>query len=88
MSTRASKRAGRRAPVNKFPAPHFESPASGEEPHHGDRHARHARPAPPGDTFTLTTWRARNILGACPADALGVKQEFEKTLALNGKPTK
>jgi hypothetical protein len=23
-------------PVSKFPAPHFESPASGEEPHHGD----------------------------------------------------
>jgi hypothetical protein len=22
-------------PVSKFPAPHFESPTSGEEPHHG-----------------------------------------------------
>jgi hypothetical protein len=36
------------------------------------------RPAPPGDTLTLTTWRARNILGTRPADALGVKQEFER----------
>ncbi len=27
-------------PVSKFPAPHFESPASGEEPHHGDLHVR------------------------------------------------
>jgi hypothetical protein len=34
----------------------------------------------------LTTWRARNILGAPPADALGVKQELEKTPTLNGKP--
>jgi hypothetical protein len=26
--------------------------------------------------------------GRAPADALGVKQELEKALALNGKPTK
>jgi hypothetical protein len=35
MSTPANKRAGRRA-VNKFPAPHIEFPASGEEPRRGD----------------------------------------------------
>jgi len=27
-------------PVSKFPAPHFESPASGEEPRHGDLYVR------------------------------------------------
>jgi hypothetical protein len=48
----------------------------------------HGGPAPPGDTLTLTTWRARNILARAPADALGVKQEFEKALAPDGKPTK
>jgi hypothetical protein len=45
---------------------------------------RRAGPAPPGDTLTLTTWRACNILAA--ANALGVKQELEKMLAQDGKP--
>jgi hypothetical protein len=46
---------------------------------------------PPGDTLTLTTWRERNrhalreFWVRAPADALGVKQEFEKTLAQDGK---
>ena len=40
-----------------------------------------------GDTLTLTTWRARNILGTRPADALGVKQALEKALAQAGEPT-
>jgi hypothetical protein len=31
---------------------------------------------------------ATSILGARPADALGVKQELEKALAQDGKPTK
>jgi hypothetical protein len=35
----ASKRAGRRG---KFPAPHFETPASGNEPRHGDLAVRRA----------------------------------------------
>ena len=30
---------------------------------------------------------AAGILGAHPANALGVKQEFEQALAQNGKPT-
>jgi hypothetical protein len=40
------------------------------------------------------SWRERNrhapreFWARAPADALGVKQEFEKALALNGKPTK
>jgi hypothetical protein len=47
-----------------------------------------------GETLTLTTWRERNrhalreFWARAPADALGVKQELEKALALNGKPTK
>jgi hypothetical protein len=45
-------------------------------------------PWPPGDTLTLTTWGARNILGTPPADALGVKQELERALAQDGKPAK
>jgi hypothetical protein len=51
---------------------------------------RHRR----GDTQTLTTWRERNrhalreFWARAPADALGVKQEFEKALAPDGKPTK
>jgi acyl dehydratase len=54
--------------------------------------SRHAGPAPPGDT--LTTWRERNrhalreFWARVPAYALGVKQEFEKALAQDGKPTK
>src|SRR3984893_4791080 len=37
-------------PVSKFPAPHFESPTSGEEPHHGDLYVRPIAqgPRPPG----------------------------------------
>jgi hypothetical protein len=31
-------------------------------------------------------WTA-GVLGTRPADALGVKQEFEKALAQDGKPT-
>jgi hypothetical protein len=40
------------------------------------------------------SWRERNrhalreFWARAPADALGVKQELEKALALNGKPTK
>jgi hypothetical protein len=46
------------------------------------------------DPQALITWRERNrhalreFWARSPADALGVKQLFEKTLALNGKPTK
>ena len=53
-----------------------------------------AGPAPPGDTLTLTTWRERNrdalreFWALAPADAMGVKQEFEKALAQDGKPAK
>jgi hypothetical protein len=50
---------------------------------------RRVTPAPRrwGDTLTLTTWRARNrhalleFWARAPADAFGVKQEFEKALA-------
>jgi hypothetical protein len=41
----------------------------------------------------LRSWRARNrhalreFWARAPADALGVKQEFEKALAPDGKPT-
>jgi hypothetical protein len=31
---------------------------------------------------------SNRTLGTQPADALGVKRELEKALALNGKPTK
>jgi hypothetical protein len=43
--------------------------------------------------LTPTTWRARNrhalreFWAGAPADALGVKQEFEKALAPDGKPS-
>jgi hypothetical protein len=77
--------------VSKFAAPHFEFPASGEEPQprRSPCASRHGGPAPPGETLTLTTWRARNYSGHAPAtDALGVKQEFEKALAQDGKPAK
>jgi hypothetical protein len=46
---------------------------------------------PPG--YTLTTWRERNrhalreFWARAPVDALGVKQELEKALAQDGKPT-
>jgi len=46
-----------------------------------------------GDPLTLTTWRERNrhalreFWARAPADALGVKQAFEKALAPDGKPT-
>jgi hypothetical protein len=46
------------------------------------------------DPQALITWRERNRhalreFGArAPADALGVKQEFEKALAQNGTPPK
>jgi hypothetical protein len=84
------------APVSKYPAPHFESPAFGEDPHTGDRHgaSRRAGPASPGDTLTLTTWRERNrhalreFSARAPADALGVKQEIENALAQDRTPTK
>ena len=43
------------------------------------------------DPQALITWRepacAAGILGAHPADALGVKQELEKAPAQDGKPT-
>jgi hypothetical protein len=55
---------------------------------------RHAGPAPSGYTLTLTTWRERNrhalreFWARALADALGIKQEFEKALAQDGKPAK
>jgi hypothetical protein len=36
------------APVNKFPAPHIEFPASGEEPRRGDLPVRRVTPTPRG----------------------------------------
>jgi hypothetical protein len=45
------------------------------------------------DHQALITWRKRNphalreFCARAPADALGVKQEFEKALAQNSKPT-
>jgi hypothetical protein len=66
------------ASVGKFPAPQFEFPASGEEPHHSISLCVASRPRP----------GARAIFWArAPPDALGVKQEFEKALAPGGKPT-
>jgi hypothetical protein len=46
------------------------------------------------DPQALITWRERNrhalreFWARAPADALGVKQELEKALAPDGKPTK
>ena len=41
-----------------------------------------------GDHKALITWRERKEFWArSPADALGVKQEFEKVLAQDGRPT-
>lgn len=46
------------------------------------------------DDQTLILWRERHghalleFWARAPADALGVKQELEKALALHGKPTK
>jgi hypothetical protein len=48
----------------------------------------------PRAAWRLRTWRARNrhalreFWARAPADALGGKQELEKALAQNGKPTK
>jgi hypothetical protein len=45
------------------------------------------------DPQALVTWRERNrhalreFWARAPDDALGVKQEFEKALAQDGKPT-
>jgi hypothetical protein len=83
------------APVSKFPAPHFESSIRrGAAPRRSPCASRHAGPAPPGDTLTLKTWRARNrhalreFWPRARADALGVKQELEKALTQDGKPAK
>jgi hypothetical protein len=46
-----------------------------------------------GDPQTVALWRERNrhalreFWARAPADALGVKQELEKALAPDGKPT-
>src|SRR3984893_18632880 len=68
------------AHVSKFPAPPFEFPASGEEPHHGDLPVRRVTPAPRRlATRTRSRPGARAIFWArAPADALGVQQELER----------
>jgi hypothetical protein len=43
----ARQQKGLTSPLCKFPVPHFEFPASGEEPRPGELHARRAGPAPP-----------------------------------------
>jgi hypothetical protein len=65
------------------------NPASGEEPHHGDLPVRRVTPAPRRlATRSRSRPGARAIFWArAPADALGVKQELEKALAQDGKPT-
>src|SRR3984893_2441067 len=68
------------AHVSKFPAPPFEFPASGEEPHHGDLPVRRVTPAPRRlATRSRSRPGARAIFWArAPAEALGVKQELER----------
>jgi hypothetical protein len=64
------------------------NPASGEEPHHGDLPVRRVKPVPRRLATRSRSDLARAIFWArAPADALGVKQELEKALALDGKPT-
>jgi hypothetical protein len=94
MSTPANKRAGRRTRLYISGASLWiSSIRQRTAPRRSRCASRHAGLMPPGYTLTLTTWRARNrhalreFWVRAPADALGVKQELEKALAQDGKPT-